>query len=265
MIAGLRSARSGDEMAKIFLINVGANRQHEGEARSPLFPDSSWAYVPFPHRKGKDGEDFPLSIRPYIRKCDGVKCHLDPDWDCLTYGDSCVEPRGRGLLKAQTDDILLFWGLLWRIEENDSVFESHERAWCLIGVIRVQHILTNVEKVSSLPDDIRRRAAHNSHVRNGAVIDAEGERVFVGDLRHSRRFAKAIDLEVYKDGGLMQRVVRTAKGEKIQWYKQPKWYSSTRTCRAILDLSNRDDRNLATFLAGRIEKKNNGFSLIDGL
>ena len=121
--------------------------------------------------------------------------------------------------------------------------------------------------LSALTDDVRQRAEYNSHVRNGRVSDAKGERVFVGctDHRHSRRFTHAIDWEVYKDCGLMQHIVRTAKGEKIQWYKQPQWNSCTRTCRAILDLSQSNDRDLATFLARRIGEQNSGFDLIEGL
>ena len=224
-------------MAKIYLINVGANTQHENRGRSPIFRDGTWAYVPFPHRKGKEGEDFPPSILPYIRKCDNLKCHLDPDWDRLTYGDSCVEPRGRSLVNVKNNDILLFWALLWKMNLAKSVFETREKGWYLIGALRVLHILRSGDKLNALPDDVRQRAEHNSHVRNGRVGDAKGERVFMGctDHRHSRRFTHAIDWEVYKDGGLMQHVVRTSKGEKLQWYKQPQWNSCTRSCRAILD------------------------------
>jgi len=129
-------------MTKIYFINVGANTSHEGRARGPILSDGSWTYVPFPRDKEHEhGQNFPDSAIPCIRVPSGFKCHLDPDWDRLTYGDSCHEPRGRSLLKTQKGDILLFWALLWKTDQNSLVFGSHEKGWYLIGAIRTEYIV----------------------------------------------------------------------------------------------------------------------------
>lgn len=254
-------------MAKIYLINVGANRSHANRARSPVFPDDTWIFLPFPRGKPtRTGQEFPEVTLPYIRVRDGIKCHLDPDWDRLTYGDRCCNPRAKSLLKVEDGDILLFWALLWKTDHDGIVFDARDRGWYLIGALQVEHILKNGERIGTLPSDARRRVAFNAHVVDGKVKERDGERVFVGssDLRHSRRFAKAVDLEVYHDGGLMHRIVKTADGKQVRWRESPRWNSVTRSCRAILDLENRHDRVLASYLASRIRDKNKGFDLIHG-
>ncbi|SRR6266404_1418948 len=250
-------------MTKIYFINVGANTSHEGRARGPILSDGSGTYVPFPRDKEHEhGQDFPDLAMPCIRVPSGLKCHLDPDWDRLTYGDSCHEPRGRSLLKTQKGDILLFWALLWKTDHNRLVFGSHEKGWYLIGAIRTEFIVRGGEQLTVLPHEIRQRAARNAHVANGRVREPQTERVFIGNLQHSRRFARAVDLEVGRDNGLMQRIVKTSKGHRIRWNEQPRWNSVTRSCRAILDLNNQADHKTAEFLAGRIQENNGGFDLI---
>lgn len=254
-------------MAKIYLINVGANRSHADRARSPVFPDGTWIFVPFPRGKPtKTGQEFPEVTFPYMRVSGGIKCHLDPDWDRLTYGDRCGNPRAKSLLKVIEGDILLFWALLWKTDHTSVIFESDDRGWYLIGALRVERILKSGERIDTLPRDTRQRVVFNAHVVDGKVKERDGERVFVGsnDLRHSRRFETAVDLEVYHDGGLMHRVVRTADGKHIRWKESPRWNSVTRSCRAILDLENRHDSVLASYLASRISEKNEGFDLIHG-
>jgi Nucleotide modification associated domain 3 len=216
-------------MSKIFLINVGANTSHENRARSPILRNDTWTYVPFPRDKESEhGEDYPDSAAQCVRVPNGLKCHLDPDWDRLTYGDSCHEPPGRSLLKVQDGDILLFWALLWKVERNEMVFESREKGWYLIGALRTSHILKGGERLGALPNGIRQRAEHKAHVLKGQVRMPGTERVFVGNLEHSRRFTQAVDLEVGRNNGLMHRVVRTSKGDRVCWNKPPRWYSLTR-------------------------------------
>ncbi len=250
-------------MTKIYFINVGANTSHEGRARGPILSDGSWTYVPFPRDKEHEhGQNFPDSAIPCIRVPSGFKCHLDPDWDRLTYGDSCHEPRGRSLLKTQKGDILLFWALLWKTDQNSLVFGSHEKGWYLIGAIRTEYIVRGGEQLSILPNEIRLRAAHNAHVANGRVREPQTERIFIGNSRHSRRFSRAVDLEVGRDNGLMHRIVKTSKGQRVRWNEAPRWYSVTRSCRAILDLNEESDHSAARFLAHRIREENDNFDLI---
>ena len=252
-------------MAKIYLINVGANTGHGGKARSPIFPNDTWIYVPFPRKHStKEGQRFPGLTKDFVRVGLGTKCHLDPDWEGLTYGDCCKKPRAASLLKVQKGDTLLFWALLWRKDRGVSIFKSRDKGWYLIGALHVESILKDGERTNTLPRAAR-RADQNAHVYEGQVKRRDGERVFVGsrNRRHSRRFAKAVDLEVYCDAGLMHRVVRTKDGQQIRWNGPPRWNSVTRSCRAILDLDCRRDRSVARFLASRIGRKNKGFDLID--
>lgn len=66
----------------------------------------------------------------------------------------------------------------------------------------------------------------------------------------------------YRDGGLMQSIVRTKDGRKIRWNGPPRWNSVTRSCRAILDLDDQGDRSVATELAACIGIENKGYDLI---
>jgi len=246
-------------MAKIYLINVGTNTGDSGKARSPRFPNGTWVYVPFPTEEGDPkGQPFPSSARPFLRVRRGVKCHLDPDWNGLSYGDCCQNGRARALLRADKGDILLFWALLWQTSRGQSVFRSHARGWYLIGALRVERIFQSLERVTG-------RARWNAHVEHGRVEKRPGVRVFVGKRKHSCRFTRAVDWEIGLNGGLMQLVVKTKHGELIQWDRRPHWNSVTRSCRAILDLDCPRDRKVATLLARRIGKQGRRFDLIKGV
>lgn len=241
-------------MAKIYLINVGANTGDRRKARSPIFSDGTWIYVPFPPKK--EGQEFPKQARPFVRN--NVKCHLDPDWNGLTYGDCCRNRRARALLKTREGDILLFWALLWKTQRNECIFKSHDKGWYLIGALRVECIFKDGDKVTC------RRARRNAHVRGGHVERRRGDgvRVFAGSRQYSCRFVVAVDWEVRRNGGLMQQVVRTKDGQEVQWNRSPRWNSVTRSCRAILDLDKPDDRKAAKILARHIRRLNKGFDLL---
>jgi Nucleotide modification associated domain 3 len=253
-------------MAKIYLINVGANTSHSSKVRSPIFLDDlSWIYLAFPRiNKNEDGQAYPSSTQPYQRVANGIKCHLDPDWDGLTYGDSCYEPRSKSLLRVKENDVLLFWGLLWGIQRGGYVFGSKDKRWYLLGAMRVDRFYEAGTKLDSIPTDIRRRVEQNAHVRDGRVGSRTGEVVFVADQdpRRSRRFTRAIDLGVGDDRSLMHRIVKTSDGRNVSWNGKPRWYSVTRACRAILDVEKKADFETATLLARHIKNENEGFQLI---
>ncbi len=243
-------------MAKIYLINVGANTQHARRARSPIFSDDSWIYVSFPRKKKSErGQRYPREALSFVKVRPGIKTHLDPDWKGLTYGDCCENPRAQALKKVETDDMLLFWALLWRVKPDAAeVFKSDDKGWYLIGALRVKRILETGNRVGG-------RARNNAHVRNGRVEQRNGVRVFVGHKHHSCRFKKAVDLEVGKNNGLMQQIVKTTDGRKIQWNRKPHWNSVTRSCRAILDTSKPEDKKLIQELERRITKRNGKIAL----
>src|SRR2546423_1658500 len=125
-------------MCKIYLINVGANTSCRNSIRGPIFPNGSWLFLP---TASKLGQPFPRKTRRFVR-LDYKRCHLDPDWEGLTYGDHCSNRRARALLSVVPGDVLLFWSLLWEMKTDCSdIWHTQEKAWYLIGCLRVQHVL----------------------------------------------------------------------------------------------------------------------------
>ena len=247
-------------MSKIYLINVGANTSHEARARGPIFADGSFVYVSFP---GSDcGQQYPPEACPFVRDGDTQLTHLDPDWPRLTYGDNCFNRRARALLNVVPGDWLLFWALLWKVEDRKrSVWDSTSRGWYLIGALNVSRILSSGESLTSLPDEFQERAKHNAHVQNEkAVEDRPMIRVFLGNIDLSLRFDHAVDLGIGGEKSLLREVVRAADGRMLEWNSSPKWNSATRACRPILDLNSEKDSGRILTLQSAIKAENSRFS-----
>src|SRR5689334_98075 len=97
-------------MSKVYLLNIGANTGHKAKARSPVFGDGSFKFVSYPCSQD-EGRTYPAEMRPFVHGEEST--HLDPDWEALTYGDYCRNPRASALRDAKENDVLLFWALLW--------------------------------------------------------------------------------------------------------------------------------------------------------
>jgi len=187
------------------------------------------------------------------------RCHLDPDWHGMTYGDHCENRRARALQNVSKNDVLLFWGLLWKTKKNGSdIWETREKGWYLLGALRVELILKGGESTKQLPKALRDRASKNAHVWKGAVLKDGCQRVFVGNSRHSRRFSHPVDMEIGNDKGLLRRSIKATGGRLLQWDKSPRWNSALRSCRAVLETN----EAAAKYLARRIAKENPGLNLI---
>ncbi len=258
-------------MPKIYLINVGANTRHQSKARSPLFPDGSFIYVSFPDKDWPT--PYPATMKRFVRDAGELTTHLDPDWEHLTYGDNCSNRRARALLKVQENDILLFWGLLWKIQNEDhDVFAADDdaRRWCLIGALRVApRPLKQGESITRLPAAQQEHAKHNAHVQGDRVEvrkDEKGKveeiRVFIGNRKHSTEFGRAVDLQINQKDSLLLKTVLTADGRKLEWDSKPRWHSVVRSCRALLDLSIPENRKRAELLRRAIKKLNPNFDLL---
>ncbi len=224
-------------MSKIFLVNVGANTSDSSRARSPVFENGRFVYVPFSYPcKANNGEkDYPPAARPFVRNMHGRTTHCDPDWDNYTYGDYCLNRRARALTRAKLSDILVFWGLLWQNTGKTWDAFTGERGWYLFGVFRIEEILTERQK----PSDCRirgnaKRAMRNVHFDRG-ILDS-GNRVFVGSRRDSVRFEKAVPFYT-EHSRLLFESVRAADGRPLRVNTRPRWISSTRPCRAAWDLN----------------------------
>jgi len=250
-------------MASIYLINVGANTADAAKARSPLFPDGGFTFVSFPDENGNVA--YPPEMQPFVSGAAGARTHLDPDWPNLTYGDFCRNMRARALLSATISDILLFWALLWKTPAaSGDIWSVTEKGWFLIGALRIARILESSQTLDNLPDEELRRVSFNAHVRGNQVESRDKVRVFLGEQQHSARFAKAVDLGVYKPDSLLLQTVRTADGRQIRWNCPPRWNSVLRCCRAVLDLAIPEQRQRAEILRQRVLVWNPQFDLLEG-
>ena len=249
-------------MSKIFLVNVGANTAHGATARSPIFDDESFVFVSFPHSGTCGVRPYSAAARPCVRGIDIHDTHNDPDWQGLTYGDGCDNPRASALRNVVEDDILLFWGLLWRNSGKEWDSFTGERGWYLIGVLRVREILEAGQRPANAKPSRIARARRNVHFYRGELDP--GNRVFIGCTRYSRLFPVAVNLEVGNRSGLLYTTIRTAKGTALRLGAKPDWNSSLRSCRPVWDLSDPKSRALAHIARDRIYEKT-GYDLLSGL
>jgi hypothetical protein len=251
----------GAFMSRVYLINVGANTSHSSIARSPIFNDAHFIFVPFP-TKDKGLRPYSTEAMPFVRVTDIHYTHADPDWENLTYGDYCKNPRALALRNVAENDTLLFWALLWRNSGKTWDAFTGERCWCLIGALRVREILKDGQRPEDAKDSRVERARQNAHFYR-SKLDT-GDRVFIGCTRYSQFFSRAVDLEVTIDSGLLYKVVRTAKGDPLRLNGTPRWNSSLRACRVIWDLNDPESRARAEITANAIHRQT-GYDLLSGL
>ena len=256
------------EHPRIYLINVGANSSHHGRARSPLFINptpqhrSNFLYVSFycATNPGLATREYPPSCQPFLnpRHLEKIKqfAHVDPDWENLTYGDCCNARRAATLKNARVNDIFLFWGALYHNSGADWGGFTGEKGWYLFGCLRVQHILSSTSHISMLKPQDAERALKNIHFRRQNNL-LSNEYVFVGNPLSSRAFTKAVDLQVNDDNGLMYKAFTTADGRSLTRNGRPRWSSSLRSCRIIIDLAKHDHRSRAEILQQAVKKENN--------
>jgi len=229
-------------MSRVFLLNIGSNKAHTSVARSPRFQDDSFIFVPFPNAGGAWVRDYPRVCRPFIRTM-SLETHDDPDWPNLTYGDDCANGRAGSLQRVTEGDILLFWGMLWDNRGDSWQHFDGSCGWYLFGALRVSEILHGGQRATHARSENVARARRNVHFVGGPL--PQTHRVFIGDPQYSTRFGHAVDLQVYREDGLLYRTIRTADGQALTLNGTPKWNSSLRSCRPIWDLDAAKDLRLA--------------------
>ena len=247
-------------MSRVFLINIGSNSSHGTVARSPLFQDGSFLFVPFPNAGGAWVRNYPRPCRPFVRTT-SLETHDDPDWTNLTYGDDCGNGRASSLQQVAADDILLFWGMLWRNRGNSWQDFDGSSGWYLFGALRIAEIIYDGQRATQARPENIERARRNVHFVNGPL--PQTHRVFIGDPQYSTRFARAVDLQVNREDGLLYRTIRTADGQRLTLNGTPKWNSSLRSCRPIWDLAIANDRTLARTVHDAIAATNDYNLLAD--
>ena len=159
-----------------------------------------------------------------LRRIDPRDTHNDPDWQNLTYGDDCRDPRSTALRNVVEDDILLFWALLWRNTVRAWDTFTGERGWYLIGALRVREILEAGQRPTDAKPTRIARAQESVQFVRGRLDTSN--RLFLGCTRYSRLFPAAVDLQVGKPSGLLYRTLRTAQGTPLRLGAKPDWNSS---------------------------------------
>jgi hypothetical protein len=245
---------------KIFLVNVGANVSHQSYAKSPLFADGGFVFVPFPHKKGKQERcPYPINARPFTRNLDLYQTHADPDWPNLTYGDTLSNGRASRLKEVEPGDILLFWALLWGNEGDDWSTFTKDQSWHLIGALRVEEMVPSGQSAATASKTNRTRVSKNVHFANGKLNDTD--QVFIGDRNHSQLFSYAVPfVNPFSKRCLLYRTVRTADDYLLPEDKH--WSGFVRACRPICDLETKDGLKRATLLRDAIAACNE-FDLLE--
>ena len=87
--------------------------------------------------------------------------------------------------------------------------------------------------------------------------------MFLGDLKHSKLFSRAVPLEPSKADGLIYRAFTTADRKPLSLHGAPAWSSSLRSCRPMWDLHQPQDRTRADVARIAIREYND-FDLLDG-
>jgi hypothetical protein len=208
----LRSARSGSGTTKLkadamkgLLVRIGVDQAY-GRWNAPVAADGRFVYVPIPEKPGTSfhpglerrfGEVLPA----LHRFCEDHDCdlyddlsfpkgllrspmHLDPDFECLTYGDD-GEHRGAGMASMGEGDLLVFYGGLRPVYRCDQ-----KLIYALLGVYVVQKVVS-VASVPSL------RWYENAHLRK--TKRGKTDIVVRAKRKVSGRFDRCIPIGEWRD------------------------------------------------------------------
>jgi hypothetical protein len=186
--------------------------QAYGGWNAPVNADGRFVYVPIPEKRGtlfhsglerRYGEILPALQRFCAdHGCDLGRdlrfpqdllqqpMHLDPDFECLTYGDEGGR-RGAGMVDMTGGDLLVFYGGLRPIHRsNDKLI------YALVGMYVVQEVVP-VAQVSS------ERWYENAHLRKSKR--GETDIVVRAKPRASGRFNRCLPIGEWRDGAYRVR------------------------------------------------------------
>jgi Nucleotide modification associated domain 3 len=165
---------------KALLVRIGIDQAYGGW-NAPVDPEGRFVYVPIPEKLGtpfhpglerRYGEVLP-ALRRFctVHDCDlhaGLRfprkllrwpMHLDPDFECLTYGDVGAR-RGARMVGMREGDLLVFYGGLRPVRRCE-----HRLIYALVGVYVVQEVVP----VTDVPRDEWHQNAHARRARRGAT------------------------------------------------------------------------------------------------
>jgi hypothetical protein len=191
---------------KALLVRIGVDQAYGGW-NAPVDSDRRFVYVPIPERRGttfhpglerRYGEVLPA----LHRFCEEHSCdlcgdlsfpkgllehpmHLDPDFECLTYGDQGSR-RGAGMVNMGEGDVLVFYGGLRPVHRCE-----HKLIYALMGIYVVQEVVP----ITSVP---AQRWYENAHVRKAKR--AETDIVVRAKPGVSGRFDRCIPIGEWRGG-----------------------------------------------------------------
>jgi hypothetical protein len=116
--------------------------------------------------------------------------HLDPDFECLTYGD-VGSRRGAGMVGMAEGDLLVFYGGLRPIHRCE-----HRLIYALAGMYVVQEVIS----ASAVPQDRWHENAHVRKLKRGATDIVVRAKPGV-----SGRFERCIPIGEWRDGSYRVR------------------------------------------------------------
>jgi hypothetical protein len=163
---------------KALLVRIGVDQAYGGW-NAPVDADGRFVYVPIPESLGTRfhpglkrcyGEVLP-ALNAFCEEHDCDLCgnlrfpeglqtramHLDPDFDCLTYGDEGGR-RGAGMVGMVEGDLLVFYGGLRPVHECE-----HKLVYALMGMYVVQEVVPEAD----VPPELWHSNAHVRKVKRG--------------------------------------------------------------------------------------------------
>jgi len=196
---------------KALLVRIGVDQAYGGW-NAPVDAAGRFVYVPIPESLGtrfhpgldrRYGETLP-ALQHFCRDhgCDLCgdlgfppkllkrSMHLDPDFDCLTYGDESAR-RGAGMVDMVEGDLLVFYGGLRPVHECE-----HRLVYALVGM----YVVEDVVPVGEVPP---KRWHENAHVRK--VKRGETDIVVRARRGVSGRFDRCVPIGEWRDGAYRVR------------------------------------------------------------
>jgi len=196
---------------KGLLVRIGVDQAYGGW-NSPVDAEWHFVYVPIPENRGtafhpglerRYGEVLPALQRFCgVHDCDLYRdlkfprellnhpMHLDPDFECLTYGDDGGR-RGAAMVDMGEGDVLVFYGGLRPVHRCE-----HTLIYALMGM----YVVREVVPAASVPSQRWHENAHVRKAKPGATdIVVRAKRGVSG------RFDRCVPIGEWRDGAYRVR------------------------------------------------------------
>jgi hypothetical protein len=196
---------------RALLVRIGVDQAYGGW-NAPVDVEGRFVYVPIPENPGtpfhpglerRYGEVLPalhgFCAQHACDLCADLRfpqellhhpMHLDPDFECLTYGD-VGSRRGAGMVKMGDGDLLVFYGGLRPVHRCD-----HKLIYALLGMYVVQEVVS----VASMG---LQHWYENAHVRT--VKRGETDIVVRAKPEVSGRFDRCVPIGEWRSGAYRVR------------------------------------------------------------